>query len=210
MKPLRTPAVALGVGFIVCIGLLGPLLGSTADSSSAFADHFAENRNLVVDLIASVLLVVVAGLMVWSAIEVDQSTAAVPGTTKLRDVVTRSSNIAAAGLVVSAGLLATVPLTTLIGKATDDPGIDVTVQAGIAQAGTVVLIVTMLVAGAMSVTIAHLGRRAGAIPTWILVSGWVVAVLLILGISIALLFPYGAWNIALGLTWRDHAAEPGT
>ena len=48
--------------------------------------------------------------------------------------------ISASALVVAAGLLATVPLTTAIGNLTDDPGIEIGVQAGIAQSGTVVLL----------------------------------------------------------------------
>ena len=99
-------------------------------------------------------------------------------------------------------------MTTSIGSITDDPGIEPPVQAGIAQAGTVVLLMSMLVVGATFVLAARLGRAAGSVPRWIAVTAWIVAAALILGMSIALLFPFGAWLIALGLTWKTDEPAP--
>jgi len=119
------------------------------------------------------------------------------------------SVVSASGLLVAAGLLATVPLTTSIGNITDDPGIEPPVQAGIAQAGTVVLVMSMLVVGATFVLATRVGRSAGSVPRWIAVTAWIVAIALILGMSIALLFPFGAWLIAFGLTWKaDETVTP--
>jgi len=44
---------------------------------------------------------------------------------------------------------------------------------------------------------------------WIAVTGWIVAIALILGVSIALLFPFGVWLIALGVTWKNDEPVPG-
>lgn len=128
---------------------------------------------------------------------------------RLWDFLGLLSVLSASGLLVSAGLLATVPVTTAIGNITDDPGIEPQVQAGIAQAGTIVLVMTMLVVGATFVIAARLGRAAGFVPRWVAVTAWIVAAALILGISIALLFPFGAWLIALGLAWKTDKPAPG-
>jgi len=61
----------------------------------------------------------------------------------------------------------------------------------------------MLVVGATFVLATRLGRSAGFIPRWIAATAWIVAIALILGMSIALLFPFGAWLIAFGLTWKE-------
>jgi hypothetical protein len=62
---------------------------------------------------------------------------------------------------------------------------------------------SMLVVGATFVLAARLVRASGSVPRWIALTGWIVAIALILGVSIALLFPFGAWLIALGLTWKN-------
>lgn len=115
--------------------------------------------------------------------------------------------VSAGVILVAAGLLATVPLSTAIGNLTDDPGIEVSVQAGIAQAGTVVLFVAMIAVAATSVLLARVGRSAGALPRWIGVTSWFAAGALLLGASVALLLPFSAWIIAAGLSWRSPQQE---
>ncbi|NNE12551.1 MAG: hypothetical protein HKN41_09965 [Ilumatobacter sp.] len=181
---------------------MGPLLGSTADSTTAFVEHFASDSNVRLDLFASLLLATTSALLVWTIVLIRDGLESKHETRRLREFLGVLSVVSSSGLLVAAGLLATVPLTTSIGNITDDPGIEPPVQAGIAQAGTVVLVVSMLVVGATFVLAAHLGRASRAVPRWVAVTGWVVAVALVLGMSIALLFPFGAWLIALGLTWK--------
>lgn len=208
VRTVRTSASCLGVVYLFVIASLGPLLGSTADSSTAFVDHFASDANVRLDLVVSVLLAVVAALLVWTIVVIRDGLESQHEMRRLSDLVGALSVVSASGLLVAAGLLATVPLTTSIGKITDDPGIEPPVQAGVAQAGTIVLLMTMLVVGATFVIAARLGRAAGAVPRWIAVTSWVVAVALVLGMSIALLFPFGAWLIALGLTWKTDKPVP--
>ena len=206
---VRTSAVCLGVVYLTAIVSLGPLLGSTADSSTAFVDHFASDANGRLDLVASLLLAAASVLLVWTVVLIRHAVEVTPETRRRCDFLGALSVVSASGLLVAAGLLATVSLTTSIGNITDDPGIEPPVQAGIAQAGTVVLLMSMLVVGATFVLATRLGRSAGSIPRWIAVTAWIVAIALILGMSIALLFPFGAWLIAFGLTWKaDETVTP--
>jgi hypothetical protein len=149
------------------------------------------------------MLLVVAALLVWTVIVMRDTTNGNHHTARLCDAAGAASLVAAAGILVASGLLATVPLTTVIGNITDDPGIDPPVQAGIAQAGTVVLLTSMIAVGVTFVLVAHLGYANGAVARWVVATAWLVAVALLLGVSIALLFPAGIWAIALGLAWQD-------
>jgi hypothetical protein len=104
-------------------------------------------------------------------------------------------------------LLLTVPLTSFIGDLTDDPGIDLGVQAGIAQAGTVMLFVAALCLAPTTVLLARLGRQDLAVPRWISVTAWITAATLCLGVSVGLLIPFALWAIALGLVWASRSSE---
>jgi hypothetical protein len=202
-KPLRLPAIGLGCSYLVAIVMLGPLLGSAADASSAFADHFADDGNRVRDLAGSLALVVAAAMLGWTVVSARTASAIASAT--LRDLTLMSGAVTAAAIVAAAGLLLAVPLTASIGKLTDDPGIDPGVQAGIAQAGTVLLLVAALCLALTTVLLARLGRHGGAVPRWVTTTAWATAVTLLLGVSVALLVPFAAWAIALGLAWRSEA-----
>jgi hypothetical protein len=125
-----------------------------------------------------------------------------------RDLSTIAGVVTASALVTASGLLMTVPLSSSIGELTDDPGIDVDVQAGIAQAGTVMLLVAALYLALTALLLARLGRQVHAVPRWIGATAWVTAATLALGVSVALLVPFAAWIIALGLTWSSGATPP--
>lgn len=200
--------MCLGVIYLVAVASLGPLLGSTADSSTAFVEHFASDSNVRLDLVATLLLVAASVLLVWTIVLIRHEVESTRDTRRLGDLLGPLSVLSAGGVLVAAGLLATVPVTTAIGKITDDPGIEPPVQAGIAQAGTVVLLTSMLIVGTTFVIAAHLGQMAGSVPRWVSFAAWIVGILLLLGISIALLFPFGAWLIVLGLTWNTDGRAP--
>ena len=206
MRPLRAPAVALGCSYLAAIVMLGPLLGSSADASTAFTEHFAEDGNRIRDLLGSLALLVAAAMLVWTA--VTARSASTLAASPLRDLTVIACGVTASTLVVASGLLMTVPLTSSIGELTDDPGIDAGAQAGIAQAGTVMLLVAALSLACATVLLARLGRRVAAVPGWIVATAWATAVTLCLGVSVALLVPFAAWVIALGLAWRTSPVEP--
>jgi hypothetical protein len=205
-RPLRAPAVALGCSYLVAIVMLGPLLGSSADASTAFTEHFDDDGNRIRDLIGSLVLLVAAAMLVWTAVVARSQSTLVA--TSVRDLSLIACGVTASTLVVASALLMTVPLTSSIGELTDDPGIDTGVQAGIAQAGTVMLLVAALGLACAAVLLARLGRRIGAVPGWITATAWAAAVTLCLGVSVGLLVPFAAWVIALGLAWRTPVVEP--
>lgn len=205
IKPLRAPAIVLGCSYLLAVALLGPLLGSSADASTAFSEHFADDGNRVRDLLGSLALLVAAASLVWTVVSARTATSARSG--NLRDLSTIAGVVTASTLVIAAGLLITVPLTTAIGDFTDDPGIDPGVQAGIAQAGTVVLLVAAMCLAVTAVLVARLGRENGAVPQWVSATAWATAATLLLGVSVGLLMPFAAWAIALGLTWKADAAS---
>jgi len=80
------------------------------------------------------------------------------------------------------------------------------VQAGVLQAGSVALFVAALPLAVTTVLIARVGRASNAVPGWIAGTGWLVFACLLLGITVALLVPFGAWAIALGLKWGPRGA----
>jgi len=198
------PAVGLGCSYLLAIVLLGPLLGSSADASTAFTDHFADEGNRLRDLVGSFALLVAAGSLVWMVVAARTETATLIGS-PLRDLTAAVAVVTASVLVVASALLVTVPATTAIDEFTDDPGIDPAVQAGLAQAGTVVLLVAALCLALSTVLLARLGRRSGAVPRWIVVTALATAVTLALGVTVVLLVPFGAWAIAVGLVWTGGA-----
>jgi hypothetical protein len=200
-RSLMAPALVLGGSYLVAIVLLGPLLGSSADASTAYRDHFASDGNRVRDIVGSLTLLVAAVALLWTVLRA--RSAGAPAI--LGDIVLAVAGLASAGLVVAAGLLLTVPATTTIGELTDDPGIDDAVQAGIAQAGTVMLMVAALLLGATAVLLAVLGRRRGAVGSWIVAAAWVTAVCSLLGFSVVLLLPFAVWAIAVAAVWRPVA-----
>jgi hypothetical protein len=113
----------------------------------------------------------------------------------------RRFGVTAAALVVAAALLATVPLTGSIAELTDDPGIDVAVQAGVAQAGTVTFLGAAVCLAVTSVLLARVGATDGAVPRWIRITSWVVAATLWFRVTVAFLIPFAAWAVAVGLVW---------
>lgn len=206
VHPLRSPAIAVGCSYLLAIVMLGPLLGSSADASTAFAEHFADDGNRLRDLVGALSLVVAAAMLTWTALTARRiSVAATPS---VRDLSAASAVITASTMIAAAGLLLAVPLTVSIGELTDDPGIEPSVQAGVAQAGTVMLLVAAVCLACTTVLIARLGRQNGAVPRWITATAWITVVTLCLGASVVLLLPFGVWAIACGLVWRAPEMDP--
>ena len=186
--------------------MLGPLLGSLADPSTAFAEHFADDGNRLRDLVGALSLVMSAAMLTWTALIARRISVA--ATSAVRDLSAAAAVITASTMVAAAGLLLAVPLTASIGELTDDPGIEPGVQAGVVQAGTVMLLVAAVCLACTIVLIARLGRQNGAVPRWIVATAWITAVALCLGASVVLLLPFGLWAIACGLVWRAPGLEP--
>ena len=146
-------------------------------------------------------------MLVWTAVTARRETI-VRAESSARDLSAIVGVVTASTLVAASGLFMTVPLTTSIGDLTDDPGIDVGVQAGIAQAGTVMLLVAALCLAFTTVLLARLGRQNLAVPRRISATAWGTAATLCLGVSVVLLVPFAAWAVALGLTWSVQPPRP--
>lgn len=205
-RPLRVPAVGLGISFLVSIGLLGTLLGSTADSTATFDVHFGSDSQVTRDGIGGIGLIISAVMLVWLVISMRAAVSDEQQRSR-RDLATAFGLVSAAGLITAAGLLLTVPFTTALGAITEDPGIETSVRAGIAQAGSVTLFVAVLPLAIAVALIGQIGKRTGVLPRWMSVTAWFIAVLLFLGWSVGLLLPFALWSIALGLTWKNLAPD---
>lgn len=146
-------------------------------------------------------MLITAACLTWLVVAVGEVAGAQLAHRILGRLAIAAGIVSAAVVAVAAGLLATVPLTRTIGDLTGDPGIARDVQAGIAQAGTVVLLTAMIGLGVTTVLVAHIGRQLGTVPRWIVALAWVSAVGLLLGVTVALLIPFGIWAIAFGVAW---------
>ena len=200
--PLRVPAVSLGLTYLVSIVLLGELLGSIADSSATYGKHFSDDAALTQDFIGAIALVASGARLVWLIIAMRAN---VSGQREkfLLDLASAFGMVASAALIMAAGLLLTVPFTIILGRITGDPGIESSVQAGIAQAGSVCLFFAVFPLAIAVVLIGKLGKRIGVLPRWILVASWFTSVFLVLlGWTVGLLLTFALWSLALGLTWR--------
>lgn len=205
-RPLRAPAVSLGIAFLVSIGLLGTLLGSTADSTATFEVHFGNDAQVTRDGIGGIGLIVSSVILAWLVISMRAAVTDQQQRSR-RELATAFGLVSASGLITAAGLLLTVPFTRALGGVTGDTGIETSVQAGIAQAGSVTLFVAVLPLAIAVVLIGQIGKRAGVLPRWMSVTAWIIAVFLFLGLSVGLLLPFGLWSIALGLTWKQSASD---
>jgi len=109
------PAVGLGCSYLLAIVLLGPLLGSSADASTAFTDHFADEGNRLRDLVGSFALLVAAGSLVWTVVAARTETATLIGS-PLRDLtVPRWIVVTALATAVTLALGVTVVLLVRFG-----------------------------------------------------------------------------------------------
>ncbi|MEO8363064.1 MAG: hypothetical protein ABI570_01615 [Ilumatobacteraceae bacterium] len=199
-RPLRAPAVGLGIAFLVSIGLLGTLLGSTADSTATYDIHFSNDAQMIRDGIGGMGLIIASVMLVCLVMAMRESVSDHQQRSR-RDLATAFGLVSAAGLITAAGLLLTVPFTTALGAITDDTGIETSVQAGLAQAGSVTLFVAVVPLAIAVVLIGQIGKRIGVLPRWMSITGWIIAVFLLLGWAVGPLLPFAIWSIALGLTW---------
>ena len=198
---VRMATAGFGLAYLIAFALLGDLLGSSADSTATFTEHFADDSARWGDFAGGLVFVTAALFLVAAGLTLRQRLASETPALKV-DMVAGLALLAAGGLLVSAGLLLTVPATLALGDITDDTGIEPGPAAGIAQAGTVVLIATVLCLGALTALVAHVAGAQGAIGRWLSRSGWVVAVLTLAGWTGAAALPLGVWWLALAFRWR--------
>ena len=76
VRPLRVPALVLGASYLLAIVLLGPLLGSSADASTAFDEHFNDRASRMRDLLGCAALLLAGAMLTWTAVTARRCTVA--------------------------------------------------------------------------------------------------------------------------------------
>ncbi len=197
----RIAGATFGGGLLVALVLLGDLLGSSADSTAAFTEQFDDTATRIGHIVGALALLVSAvALLVFGLAYRRQLHATVQALSA--DVVAGLSALSSAGLLVSASLVSAPALMKTLGETTDDPGIEPNAAAGIAQAGTVVLVFTLLVAGLMTILVVRLARQQLGLNRAMLVAAWFVSLLTVTGLAIATLFPFALIWLGLGIWLR--------
>ena len=198
---LRASAIAFGVVYIVGLILLGDLLGSSADSTKAFTEQFDSTADRIGHIVGAIALLACALTILTFGLASRMFFARRhPGLAT--DLIAGLSGLCAAGLLITASLLVTPSLMRTLGELTDDPGIEANSAAAIAQAGTAVFVVTLLVIGVLTVLAGRLAVRNRVISRWVQITGWLVALLTLAGLSVVAAFPMGLWWIAFGISAR--------
>lgn len=201
---VRAAAIAFGVVYLGGGVLLSELVGSSADSTDTFSEHFASAGWRTADIVGGAGLAVAALLMVGLGLTLQARLAR--GRRELRsDSVAALALLQGSVLFTAAGLLATPSILRAIGALYSDPALEPAAAAGIAQAGIVVLLFVIVAMGLWTALVAWLSLRAGAIPRWLAVAGWVVAVLSLLGVTGVAAMLLGVWWLAFGFRWRNPA-----
>ena len=205
-RTLRISAIAFGVFYLVGLVMLGDLLGSTADSTSAFTEQFDDTATRIGHILGalafslSAVVMIVFGIAFRSLI--------VQKKVELRlDVLAALAILSAAGLLVASGLIAAPSLVRSIGEMTGDPGIAANASAGIAQAGTVVFFFNLLVLGITTGLTSSVGVRSQVIAKPLHIFGLIAALLTIAGFSVIAAFPLGLYWLAIGVWMRPSEAS---
>ena len=199
---IRAVTIGFGISYLAGFVLLAELLGSSADETAQFTRHFDNDASRFGDIAGAVALLAAALALVMAGLVLRHRLGAAQPSLRV-DLVAALAMLAATGLLVSAGLLLAVPLWQSFGDITGDPGVEPGAAAGIAQAGTALLICTLFILAAWTAIVAQLARKAGAIGRWLSVAGFLVAVLACFGITGAGAFPLGLWWIVVGMRWRQ-------
>lgn len=201
---VRGAAVGFGLTYLLGFFMLGELLGSSADSTQSYTDHFDDDTARFGDIAGALALLAAAAFVVPVGLALRHELATSRPTLKV-DLLAGLAVVSAAGILVSAGMLLAPPLWQSLGDVTDDPGMEPAVAAGVAQVGTAVLLCSLILLASWTFLAIHLTRKEGRVPGWLSVVGWGAAGLALLGITVVAALPLGLWWIGLGIFWR-----PGT
>lgn len=194
---VRISAAVFGSSLLISLILLGDLLGSAADSTRAFTEQFDDTATRIghvlgaIFLTASAISLLVFGLAFRRLLLKTHDALS-------SDVIVGLAGLSAAGLLVAASLLTSPSLVRTVGELTDDPGMESNTAAGIAQAGTVVFVFTMLLIGLLTVIVGRVARQQYTMTRWLQILGWIVAILTIVGLAVSTLFPLGLYWLAVG------------
>lgn len=150
---------------------LGELIGSFADPDRQFVSLFSDSGNRTGYLAGSFLLLLAGLAFVWFA----DALSCEAGIHRAALLITGAA--AAAGMIVAALALATVPLSLSFGAFVDDPGLEAG-QAVLPQFGFVALGMGAMVPAAIFIVIA--ARTPGLLPRWLALTSFPIAILVAL------------------------------
>ena len=203
----RRAARGYGIGFAVLFtvaltALLGDLVGAFADSAESFRLYFDSSADRLRHAAGAYLLA--ASGLAFVAFAVRTTGAAgdpADGTSDAR-IARLAAAVFAALVGVAAAALATVSMSIGFGQIFGDPGIR-EAQELLPQLGYVLLMVpAALSAGYAIWLLARVGARAAALPGWVIIAGYVVAVAQLLSYYSLPLFLVPLWVLAASSTLR--------
>jgi hypothetical protein len=165
--------------FVTGEALLGDILGSFGDPDEVFVEHYASSSDRMGDIIGSILLALMGAVFVWHVDLVRRAFAdgrEVGGI----DWAMLTSAAFAFALLIAAAALATVPLGRETGELFDErhPRLEGAETAVLAHFGYVLVFGVGGIAGAASLLFTSLSLLGTAAPGWLVVVGFVAAVLL--------------------------------
>jgi hypothetical protein len=199
---VRVTALGFGLTYLAGGVLLAELVGSSADSTATFTEHFDDNAARFGDIAGSLILMASSVFVLCTGLTLRERLLG-PQPRLRVDLLAALALLCAAALFVSAGLLLSAPFLQSFGDLYGDPGMEPAVAAGLAQAGTVALICAVMLLGAWTGLVAHVAHSAGAIGRWFNVTGWIAAGMTLFAVTGIATFPLGVWWIALAFGWRS-------
>ena len=194
------------VGPLAAVVLLGGLFENNIETSKpdgAIRDWLASTGNgvwlvhAIAEAVAGVLLIVFAQVL--------RARLSGPAGTDPDDEVSRTlaRTVGALGtalgaiVLVGAGLFAAVPVGRVFEGA---PSPDPSVYRYLLSASASVFVIFLAVpAAALAASASSLGLRTGAMPRWLGIAGWVMAVLVLASAFVAPLMVFGLWLVVTGL-----------
>jgi uncharacterized membrane protein YccF (DUF307 family) len=211
--PVRAAMLGFALSYLLALVLLGDLLGSSADSTAAFTEHFDSAATRAGDILGCLALLASSASLAALGVILRVSLRSEP-TRIVTELLPTLATLGAAGLLVAAGLLSTAPLMRTLGDWTGDPGLEPSSEAGVAQAGTAVLVLTLIIVGVWSALAGLLAHREAKLGRSIAIVGLLCAALTVFGLSVVAAFPIGIWWLVVGITWgrggRRKVPAPGT
>jgi hypothetical protein len=199
----RLPIAGPLAGIVFAVGLLSVLLvpGGGTVTDQQFADFYGSGARRATALVLYVALVAGSWLMGWFFDELSIRVA--PG----RGEVARRVAWLGSAAVVIGGAVALAP--TAVQANSGSGFVGVPLAHTFDQAGLLIVVVGGIYSFALAVLLLSLdARRSSAMPSWVGVSGIVVAVLLLASYVALPMLLLPLWAVAVGLGSRRPSGEP--
>lgn len=204
----RRAARWYGIGFSVLFvgsltALLGELVGAFADAAETFSPYFDTTHERLRHALGAYLLTAAGLAFLAFTVRITALGGDRGGSESGGRTARLVAAVFAALVALAAAALATVSLSIGFGKISGDPGIR-DGQHLLPQLGYVGLMVPAAIAAGYAVwLIARVAARSGILPAWMVVAGYVVAVLQLFSFYSLPLFGLPLWVLAASLSVRE-------